>query len=96
MLKDIIRLADRLDKAGFKAQALYLDGLIEKMANAGHKDWTPEYLEISFLKRVGRSYALSNNLDLSNKEDLKKIEEWLSDSFKVKLERAQLALVDQH
>ena len=94
MLKDIIRLADRLDKAGFKAQALYLDGLIEKMAGADDSAWTPEYLEMSFLKRVARSYALSNNLNLSNKEDAKKIEEWLQTSFKVKSERAQLALID--
>lgn len=96
MLKDIIRLADRLDKAGLKAEALYLDGLIEKMAGADDYRWTPEYLEISFLKRVGRSYALSNNLDLSNKEDKEKVVNWLLDSFRIKLERAQLALVNQN
>lgn len=94
MLKDIIRLADRLDKAGFKAQALYLDSLIEKMADADDYRWTPEYLEMSFLKRVAKSYALSNNLDLSNKEDAKKTEEWLQTSFGIKSERAQLALID--
>ena len=94
MLKDIIRLAHRLDKAGLKEEALYLDGLIEKMAGAAAYYWTPEYLEMSFLKRVARSYASSNNLDLYNEEDAKKIADWLQASFGVNQERAKFALTD--
>ena len=49
---------------------------------------------MSFLKRVARSYASSNNLDLYNEEDAKKIADWLQASFGVNQERAKFALTD--